>query len=1095
MAEKNESQQILEQIAQARHDALLWQTPNIQSTQTPENFTGGIVQNYATQTGGINVQAIQQQQALEMQGAMAQQMYLRSYANGTPGVMSPVQALANPTAANYQLQNMYMLNPYMANFMAGNGGGGGGGGMSIAPASMMTAPSYGVFRNNFGGAQAQPTGAASLFRDVATLNSLSTSRLGGFVSRSFAPYEDPIDEMIAARRRNFRRGENLAVGSVSIGAAVASFAAGGPMGLAIGLGLEPAVDTLGSAYFQRRAETEQLSDISKRIATGTNATGFRHRGFSLQESAQMMKGFRKEAAASPYYNMSDYMQVMDVGSENGLFMGAGNAHGAERKVKDMVGMIDVFMRVAGDPDVRSAMERMGKLQTMGFSLGQMNGAVGHLRAAANLAGTSVDQIMSTSGAYGAQAAVSMGASAGFGMVAGATAQGVVESMTQRGTVSALKLSLAGGKEGLTQRVTQGLTNEVYTNTAQNLAAFVKNTGNGLEVDQAAYDKYLATGKIPGGHDSLIKNAMANLGQIAQSGQMANYLQHEQELTAKLTNNLSPIQQISSVMRAVNETRHHLPRMSEDDVLFMKFGNEAGEWKDILHNAPRELLAQQREVMATKAVSAKAKYIRSQSFFSQIGTGLSSTWEKAVNAVIPFEAIASWEQARATETEGKVFLHDLNYGAAGGAKADSLAKLGYGREAPVLGPLTSTDHRSRVYDTMSQNKEFSNYLSPSPKPGPLDSVFYQRRAVDPTRQERTTRIESLERFNAVRNTTPDAVGSVNDVDMQHYRDKWFTGSGTSRSFRIDEAMKENISPSKLSLILSTLSNAGGEDALALSSHEAAAKLVSSVPAMEEAKRQKEALKDLENFKITPSVATNMANFGALLADHAKKGSSLDKDKLTALEQSLLDPKRNYDAVTIGKALENAGVDTSPDLIEKIQSSRAAIYDQAAKDDIGRGGLQNLLGSAKIGKILLGRANEAGAAGQAAMADLRKAENVAPPSAFAEQSDVRAYQEAQNTLSRSSAYAQMFASGKTSAANEDEFYKTSEGKAASSKLDKLNSAADQSNILASTTNQNLDLNPQLSEKQNTRRMANALDNIETSLANINRLANGFLLSRQA
>jgi hypothetical protein len=1076
VAANSEAQQILEQLAQARHDALMWSTPNIQPTQSPILLTGGLSGD-GSHPGGVNIAAIQAQQALEMQQATMQQIYLKSYSQGTPGVMSPVQTMMNPIAANYQLQNMYMMNPYMANFIGGGGGGGvGGGGMNLAPSYMMTAPSMGVFRNGPNARQSSAIGFGGWARDLATLST------DGVFGRSFAPYEDPIDERIDARRRITRRKENAAAGTIQAGAALASFMIGGPMGLAVGLGLEPLVDTATSAYYQRRAETEQIYDISKRIATGGNATGFRSKGFSLQESNQLMKSFRAEAASSPFYNMQDYMQVLDQGTQAGLYNFAGNSQNTEKKTKELISMIDVFMRIAGDPDVKSAMQRMGSLQTMGLSTGQMNGALTNLRASANLAGTSVDQIMSTSGAYGAQMATSMGGPASFGMLVGAHAQAIAESTAQRGIYTENELSLRGGKEGLTQSLTQAMTNNIYSDVATNVAAFTKRDSTGKFVaDTEAFEKYTTSGQVQGG-GLLIQKTLENLGKMKEN--MPDFLAVQKDIAGQLVGGMSNFQQLMAVKNSMEQYRKINPEFITEDMAAQHvFGDnwKAGKSSVSAEGISYEL-TQLQEAQRSAAAGARSKYIRSHSFFNRIGVGAAQIWNNTVNAITPLDWMANYDQETTMREEGKIFLPGLNYGLAASAKTGALGKLGYGQKNAGMSLSAPAEiDPNQAYNKLEYDTKFRDYMLKTSDVSPLGSD------VDGSMKAATLkRFSSLKSLNTIDKATA-ATGNVDFNTLENYAKKDFRGSGGSTVFDID-AFLTNTGPdgkplsasAQKQLILEYQKNPDyGE---AIQKHRDAMQQYLATPAETRAENQDTLLRSARSMGLSDKQIGNISNFSNSLAE--KLGGRLGRRELETLESQMLGAgnvleKGETGGTTfaeIASRFPKANL-TGPDLSE-LYGKYAQVYSDTgdkSKTEFGK------FITSSSGREAISDVNAQAVEGATALEEINKLERTAPPSAFSNPADVNSYAvvQAQALMRENFDRLASKEGGSTVEGESFDQYYGPKGKGSTFAKNAKTEGSELTSAFQNTTTQNLDMNPQLSEKQNLRRMANALDGIEAFL----------------
>ena len=1080
MAEKTEGQQILEQLATARHEAMMWSTPIIQPSQTPMMLSGGMA-GAADHPGGVNLAAIQQQQALEIQNATMQQMYLKSYSQGTPGVMSPVQSMANPIAANYQLQNMYMMNPYMANFLSGNSGGGVGGmgGMNLAPAQMMTSPQMGIFRNGRFDRPGSPSGLGGVVRDWATAADL----------RSFAPYEDPLDEKIEARRRMLRRGENWGAGAIAAAVSVGSFTQGGPIGLAVGLMAEPALDVATSAYFQRRGEAEQIYDISKRISTGSNAHGFRNKGFSLDESNQLMKGFRKEAAASPFYNMGDYMQVLDKGSQAGLYNFAGGSKNTEGKTKEIIGMIDVFMRLAGDPDVKSAIERMGTLQTMGLNTGQMKGALANIKASANLAGTSVDAIMATSGAYGAQMAVAMGGPASFGLGVGAHAQAMAAGVAQQGVYNPLQLSSRGGKEGLTQSLTQSLTNNIYSELGTNVAAFTRQVSPGkFEIDQDAFNKWKSTGEVPGGSDQLIKATMSNLGTF--KGHMPEFLASQKDLTAQLASGMTNLDHLMVMNRQVAEFRKINPGFITEDMGWQHFYGE--DWKAAKSRGSAEGIdfaqIQQIQVSRTVASGEQNKYIRSRSIFSQASTWASGLYNSTINTISPLEFMAEYEHKLGARAAKEMYIYGLDYTHSAGGGMAGLKKAGYGQENAAPGKIPYATNRAPVSDEdihakLRQSGDLSTYMAETnPETATVGDALFRHTGWGDTpgrRAEEKQRLKDLKSLSSIMLQTGTETASLSDNDKTSANAKFFVGSGKSTTFKIgDFVASKDFDDAQKSRYLNSIrddkSPESGDRANAVEQHVDFQRRLNEAKLEYSADRQRQLLDGLREKGISPKLAREVAELGSMIGENTKTQTP---ESLAALQASVLSPNHNNTESGVrARLLEAVSPDAGGGFYANVLAKAGSVKKLAMSEGADLKVLQD--------KTLIQQSNESATIGDTVLKTAQAMARMTPPSMFGSTSDLANYANAETEQMKERHFKDLKESGDSEAGkakDAKEYYEsTDKGKqyAAQANTEATARSVDRQGV----TGQGLDSNPQLSEKQNLRRIASAVEATQVILSRL-------------
>ena len=211
-------QSLAEELARLNKNNTLWAQPQIQS-----------------QSGAAA--AVTQNQP-QMQDYMLQQ-----YAYANPGGVAPAHMYADPRAANYALQQQHYLNPYQARFYGGQFN------PNMPGAEYQTSSRLGIYRQGYQGPQAGGFAQPSLFGDVMTLS--------GY--KSYAGYESPYHEQIAASRRMTERGESITnMGIMGLGLAAGMMLPGGIIPIAGTIAGEEALRATAGQYFQRRKETGEI---------------------------------------------------------------------------------------------------------------------------------------------------------------------------------------------------------------------------------------------------------------------------------------------------------------------------------------------------------------------------------------------------------------------------------------------------------------------------------------------------------------------------------------------------------------------------------------------------------------------------------------------------------------------------------------------------------------------------------------------------------------------------------------------------------------------------------------------------------------------
>lgn len=284
------------------------------------------------------------------------QPYIQDYAYATPGAMNPSFYQADPRQANYALQQQLYMNPYRAQAYGGNFN------PMMPGAEYATSPRFGIYRPGQAGYQQAGFAQPGMVSDIATLT--------GF--RSYAGYQNPYEEQIAASRRMTERAEMLTVGGLEAAGLAASFMVPGAMGLAGGMVGLPMMAAAGSQYFARRQETGAIHEVMRDLVSGSAATGLGGRGIGMRQASEMMRDFRRTGAADPFRSVEDYQTILQTGAATGLFNFENTGQEVSQKVKQAANMVNMMMMLAEDPDIQSTIKRMADFQAMGVSVDQMD---------------------------------------------------------------------------------------------------------------------------------------------------------------------------------------------------------------------------------------------------------------------------------------------------------------------------------------------------------------------------------------------------------------------------------------------------------------------------------------------------------------------------------------------------------------------------------------------------------------------------------------------------------------------------------------------------------------------------------------------------
>jgi hypothetical protein len=364
------------------------------------------------------------------------------------------------------------------------------------------------------------------------------------------------------------------------------------------------------------------------------------------------------------------MEVLDQAGATGMLSFNASPGATVEKVKGIIKELDIFMKLVGDPDVRSAMERMGQLQSLGIAPQGMQSAASTLKAYARLAGTSVDDIMATSGTYGAQIAAQTGALPSYGLNVGAMAPGIINAGIQLGQYTQQQAALLGGKEGMSQSLTQMVLNQTQQHLGGvGIAAFTQFKDGKAVFNRDAFSAYMQTGQAPGGAQTLIQAGEAALNQMT-AAQQTQVLMNSRFLAGEAMGMIKTPEQQIMLSRAINEQiRQSMgPDVTMEQALFGQFGEQGRVMGNFLsRDSLLSARAQMNQSRRTIEEARKQAFRERNTLTARIGTAMAETWDSIVS-YLPFDSAAESEQAAAAEAAGEFFMRGMTEGPAFGANA-------------------------------------------------------------------------------------------------------------------------------------------------------------------------------------------------------------------------------------------------------------------------------------------------------------------------------------------------------------------------------------------------------------------------------------------
>lgn len=426
--------------------------------------------------------------------------------------------------------------------------------MSVPSPMYDTAPNYGIYRPQ--APQRTAPAPVGIFNPYA---------MGGGPVPSFSTVNAFGASQLHAEQARM-------IGMMTTGTHVASSVGGSLVGGAIGSALGaliplPGMSALGGfagSYLGGRAGDHfgnfmtgpGLNDMSRAadlrrltgpvMTSGSQLDMLTGQGLTRTASNRISAGFRDTARDWDFgrqtnYNATDLTRIASLGAQNGMMDGVGSDN-MVKHVKDMAKVVKMFAQVTGDPDVRSAVEQLGKLQQLGFAgpAGSM-GAVANRSMFARMAGVSASAMHDQYGMPGAMAAQGLGLAGSTGYSAGVAGAGMAGVAVSSGAFDPLQLARAGGRQGVAQ--TNLMASLGAANQDLYMAASLRRKADGtIDVDTDAYRKAqsMTISQVAG-------EAGRRLSDAGMKG-ISDLSTRRQEFKDKLAASQTPMEQQLNVVR-------------------------------------------------------------------------------------------------------------------------------------------------------------------------------------------------------------------------------------------------------------------------------------------------------------------------------------------------------------------------------------------------------------------------------------------------------------------------------------------------------------------------------------------------------------------
>jgi len=595
----------------------------------------------------VEAQNRQHQQLMSNMSVQQSVMQARAYNSMDPYAADPAFSQGTLSPRDVMRQQHYMMsvnqmNPYVAGGMSqGNMS------QNLVDPQYMTTPRFGIFRDELAG-----QGPGIYGQQPGFLSDFALQQ--GW--RGTAMHEDPYEARIMAARRQRHRRESLTGGLLSAGTMMAGMGLAaipgvGWAGALAGFAAEPAVSWAYDQYTGRRAQTQRVQDITKGIVTGGEDLGPGGRGLSYRSSAEVMREMRKYAAQSATFNEEDMEDILRTSAEAGTMRFVGRKDEIIRAMKQQSEMLNTFMKITGDPDLRSAFDRMARFQTMGVSIGNQSTLLNNIQAYARMAGVGVQGMMETGVQMGAQQATNIGAAPVMGMELGAMTQGITGIMAQRGMLNPLQFAIRGGTQGVAQNLSGMMISNVHQSLARVMPALLDERG---QIDPARMEQFVS------GELDLPDLIAKSTSRLRDPGFRREYMLNQKDLVATAESKMSEVQRLKLIRRNVQDVVNlSSGRLNTDQGFQALFGDQ---WREMKLATSKEtlgaLVGQQEEQMNRSQFAAEKKIEERNKWYNRWATGAATAFDDTMDKWTYERTMRAAEEQELEEAQavGRAYVH-------------------------------------------------------------------------------------------------------------------------------------------------------------------------------------------------------------------------------------------------------------------------------------------------------------------------------------------------------------------------------------------------------------------------------------------------------
>jgi hypothetical protein len=316
--------------------------------------------------------------------------------------------------------------------------------------------------------------------------------------------------------------------------------------------MSPLVDT--------RAQGLALQNMSRGFVTsGNDLNPLTGQGLTTQSSVGLSNNLQRMVSNGETggFNIQDMIKVAGLSADSGMLNMSQTGDQIATQVKSVAKALKSFMRIAQEPDIRSAMQELSQMRQFGLNLPESLTTAAETVRYARMAGTTPGNIQATAGLPGAMTYQQLGMTAGLGYRTGMAAGGIAQQAVNRGVFTPGQLAMSGGMRGVQQTLTEGAGAALGIDF-QTLGLLSRGSEGQLSIDQGRVND-LMNGNVS--LSDMAGMAASNVGRLSQGVGAENlfseFSTRRNELRNELGSTLGPQGSQMLMIRAAQSLRQEL----------------------------------------------------------------------------------------------------------------------------------------------------------------------------------------------------------------------------------------------------------------------------------------------------------------------------------------------------------------------------------------------------------------------------------------------------------------------------------------------------------------------------------------------------------